>query len=438
MPLLEIARILDTVRKRFLSIPDVRKSTVENNIPIVDFFMSGLAVFSLKFPSLLQFDTKRETEPIKANLKNLFKIGDQTPCDTHLREVLDKYDPLIYVRPAFEDNVALAEKYGILDQFVFIDGYSLCAVDGTGEFSSKEIHCEQCCTKTTKNGDIIYYHQMLGAVLVHPEKRNVIPIGAEPILKQDGAKKNDCEINASKRLLPYIKNAFPGMKLVLTLDALFGNAPHINIINSMEYKFIITVKANNKHIFNQVNELENDEKITHIEMESKGFLYKFRFVNSIQLNKSNQNILVNFIEVWETDKKGNVKHFAWITNIDITECNLLSVMRGGRLRWKIENETFNTLKNQGYNFKHNYGHGNQFLANGLMMLMFLAFQIDQINELSSNLFQTVLKETGSRIVLWDDVRSVFKFFHIDSWEQMYKMLIATQTGKEYGSVPQGP
>ena len=228
------------------------------------------------------------------------------------------------------------------------------------------------------------------------------------------------------------------MKLILTLDALFCNAPHINIINSIGYRFIITVKANNKHIFNQVNELEKDGKITHIEMEDNGFLYRFRFVNGIQLNKSNKNILVNFIEVWETDKKGHVKHFAWITNFDITECNLLPVMRGGRARWKIENETFNTLKNQGYNFEHNYGHGNQFLANVFMMLMFLAFQIDQIHELSSDLFQTVLKVTGSRIALWDDVRSVFKFFHIDSWEKMYKMLFATQTGKEYGSAPQGP
>ena len=70
--------------------------------------------------------------------------------------------------------------------------------------------------------------------------------------------------------------------------------------------------------------------------------------------------------------------------------------------------------------------------------MLLAFQIDQINELASHLFQNALKITGSRISLWEDSRSVFKFFHIDSWEQIYKMLIAAQTGKEYGSVPQGP
>ena len=437
MSKLEMAHILGTVRNMFLSTPDFRKTTNKKIIPIVDYFMSGLALFIMKFPSLLQFDAKREKPTIKNNLTNLFQIGDKVPCDTQLRETLDEYDPLVYIRPAFKNNIALTEKYGLLNQFEFIDGHILCAADGTGEFSSKKVHCDQCCTKTTKNG-IVHYHQMLGAVLVHPENRIVIPIGAEPILKQDGEKKNDCEINASKRLLPYIKKTFPGIKLIFTLDALFGNAPHINLIKSIGCKFIITVKSNNKHIFSQVNHLEEDGKITHVETEHNEFSYKFRFVNGIQLNKSNPNILVNFIEVWETNKKGKVKHFAWITDIQLTSHNLLLVMKGGRARWKIENETFNTLKNQDYNFEHNYGHGNKFLANALMMLMFLAFQIDQINELASHLFQTTLKVTGSRISLWEDIRSVFKFFHIDSWKQMYKMLIASQTGKEYGSAPQAP
>jgi len=42
--------------------------------------------------------------------------------------------------------------------------------------------------------------------------------------------------------------------------------------------------------------------------------------------------------------------------------NAYQIMRGGRARWKIENETFNTLKNQGYNFEHNYGLGKKNLS----------------------------------------------------------------------------
>ena len=43
-------------------------------------------------------------------------------------------------------------------------------------------------------------------------------------------------------------------------------------------------------------------------------------------------------------------------------------MRAGRAQCKIENETFNTLKNQGYNFQHNYGHGYQNLCSIMIML----------------------------------------------------------------------
>lgn len=436
---LEIAQILDTVRRRFLLIPDIRKITKKNSIPLVDFFMSGLAMFSLKFQSLLQFDTKRETETIRNNSINLFNISDKIPCDTYLRDVLDNYDPLIYIRPAFKDNILLAQKHGILDQFTFLDGHILCAVDGTGEFSSKDICCENCCKKTAKNGEITYYHQTLCAVIIHPDKKTVIPIGVEPIIKQDGEKKNDCEINASKRLLPYIKSEFPDLKIILTLDALFGNGPHIKLIKSNGYGFIITAKSNNKYLFNQVAQLDADGKVEHLEIENNGFLYKFKFVNNIKLNKSNQDIIVNFIEVWETNKKGKTKHFVWITDIELTQHNLIFVMKGGRVRWKIENETFNTLKNQGYNFEHNFGHGDRFLANALKMLMLLAFQIDQINEAGSHLFQYAIKITGAKIVLWEDIRSAFKFFYIESWEQIYKMLIYVQTGKEYHTIhPQGP
>ena len=77
-------------------------------------------------------------------------------------------------------------------------------MDGTGYFSSSKVHCDHCCRKRHRDGRITYYHQLLGAVLVHPRQREVFPLAPEPILKGDGARKNDCERNAAKRLL---KNA---------------------------------------------------------------------------------------------------------------------------------------------------------------------------------------------------------------------------------------
>jgi hypothetical protein len=97
-------------------------------------------------------------------------------------------------------------------------------------------------------------------------------------------------------------------------------------------------------------------------------------------------------------------------------------MRAGRGRWKIENETFNTLKNQGYHFEHNYGHGGRNLATVLVLLMMLAFLIDQIQQLSGGLFGGVWKKLGTKAKLWGMVRSLFSVLEFDSMKALYRHL----------------
>ena len=98
-------------------------------------------------------------------------------------------------------------------------------------------------------------------------------------------------------------------------------------------------------------------------------------------------------------------------------------MRAARARWKIENETFNTLKNQGYNFEHNYGLGKQYLSMVFVKLMMLAFLIDQTQQLCCVVFQSVLKKLGSKKALWEDMRSLFRCFKLDSMEMLYLALL---------------
>jgi len=98
-------------------------------------------------------------------------------------------------------------------------------------------------------------------------------------------------------------------------------------------------------------------------------------------------------------------------------------MRGGRARWKIENETFNTLKNQGYNLGHNYGLGEKHLAEVFAMLMMLAFLVDQIQQLCSHLFQLVWKKLESKKLLWESIRSYLKSFLFESMAMLYKALL---------------
>jgi hypothetical protein len=149
-----------------------------------------------------------------------------------------------------------------------------------------------------------------------------------------------------------------------------------------------------------------DSKITH----------EFRWQNSVPLNDSNPDLLVNSIEYWEKDSRGKVvQHFSWVTDIEINNDNLMQIMRGGRARWKVENETFNTLKNLGYNFEHNFGHGYQNLSNNLAVLMMLVFLIDQLQRLCCILFQKAAERLKRLSYLWVEMRTFFGHLKFKNW-----------------------
>ena len=117
-------------------------------------------------------------------------------------------------------------------------------------------------------------------------------------------------------------------------------------------------------------------------------------------------VRVNFIEYWEIGQD-KVQHFSWVTDLRVNKRNVFHLMRGGRARWKIENETFNTLKNQGYHFEHNYGHGEQHLSVVFAILMMMAFLVDQSQQLCCALCQAVWAKLGSKRMLWERMRALF-------------------------------
>jgi hypothetical protein len=170
------------LHENFARIPDDGADDVE--IPLDDALMSAFAMFSLKAPSLLSFDKQRA----EGNLKTIYGI-DRVPGDTRMRERLDPVAPES-LRHAFKLVFRQLQRGKALEPLVFFDGHYLVALDGTEYFSSKTIHCASCLHKAHRNGSITYFHQMLGAAIIHPDFREVIPLMPEPIVKQDGTQKN--------------------------------------------------------------------------------------------------------------------------------------------------------------------------------------------------------------------------------------------------------
>src|ERR687897_1244907 len=408
--------LLRSVQDVFCQLPEHRKG--DPDIPLSDALMSAFALFSLKAPSLLAFDKERSED----NLQRVYGIG-RVPCDTSMRERLDPVDPA-HLRPAFKTVFRHLQRGKALEEMVFVQGHSLLALDGTGYFSSKAIHCDSCLEKHHRNGTITYSHQLLGAALIHPDKREVIPLMPEPMVKQDGTEKNDGERNAAKRFVTKFRQDHPHLKVIVTEDSLSSNAPHIETLHAHDMRYILGVKeGDHAFLFKHVAAAEQAGRVTYYEREDrqKGVHHRFRFVCGMALNESNGSLRVNFIECWET-LKGKVQHFSWITDLRVNKGTVYRIMQGARARWRIENETFNTLKNQGYHFEHNFGHGYEHLSVVFAVLMMLAFFVDQTQQLCCPLFQAVWAKLGSKRRLWERMRAVFVDYVLESMQHLLETL----------------
>lgn len=388
-------------------------------ISLTDALLCGFALFSLKDPSLLTFQDRRHDE----NLRSLYRI-QRVPSDTYLRTLLDAVEP-DQLRPSFRAVFRPLQRGKALEPFVFFNGCYLLSLDGTEYFSSNTIHCDSCLQRKAKNGRITYYHQMLSASLVHPDHREVIPLMPEPIIKQDGQAKNDCERNAAKRFFEKFRKDHPHLPVIVIEDGLSSNAPHIEELKHHGLHFILGVKeGDHKFLFQQM-EVAFQQGQAHTltwEDPKKKVIHHFRYRIDVPLNEAHPEVVVNFLEYWEISAEGT-KYFSWVTDLPLTAETVYPVMRGGRARWKIENETFNTLKNQGYHFEHNFGHGVKNLSVVFALLMMLAFLVDQVQQLCDPLFRAAWEKAGSKRQLWENMRTMFRAFVLASLRTLYEALV---------------
>jgi hypothetical protein len=286
------------------------------------------------------------------------------------------------------------------------------------------IKCDECCSRVLRDGTEQFYHQLLAAVIVHPELKMVLPRFPEAITRQEGETKNDCERNAAKRLLPAIRTAFPKLKLIVLEDRLAANAPHLRMLRELQMSYIIVVKETDHTYLKTVVETQmNDGRGKSLEIREGNITRQYRYLNQVPLNQSNPDLLVFYLEYHELKEGKTTYHGSWITDIELTPNNVYQVMRAGRTRWQIENETFNTLKTQGYHLEHNYGHGKRHLATVLATLMMLHFLIDQVPELAGPLFKAARNRYYSRRQLWELMRAYCFLQVLPSWEALFKFII---------------
>lgn len=420
---LQFNELRQSLSEHFLAIKDLRQQS-KLDYQLHDCLMSGFAMMFFQDPSILEFQRRLEEKSQFSNLSNVFQVKS-VPKDNQMRETLDYVDSQDLF-PIFSDWLHRLQRGKHLSQYRFLDRYYLVPIDGSQYFSSTKIHCPWCLHKTSKKGTTRYYHQILQAVIVHPDMRQVLPLAPEPIQNTDGTEKQDCEINAGKRLVAGIRQRHSKLPIIITADGLYSKQPFIDAVKQARMSYIIVVKPDDhKRLFQRVSELDAQGSVSNLTLtDDKGRIHRYRWVNQVPLNGSKGVDNVNFFQYELVSKDKVTYKNSWVTDITIDEHNIVDLVKGGRARWKIENETFNTLKNQGYHIEHNYGHGRRNLSLNFFLLNLLAFFMHEIFQLTDRLYQSCRRKTSARKEYFALLRHTFQIIIFRNWQHMLEFIHA--------------
>lgn len=401
-----------------------KRQTAKIEHSLHDGVMAGYACMFLQCSSLLQYQRKLEKYTNRNNLKTQFGVYT-TPSDTVIRNIIDNIPSKTFAA-VFKEYFTRLQRGKHLIKYEFLPGLYLLPIDGTQYFSSKDVSCDHCLTKINRDDSVTYSHKAVQAAIVHPDIKQVLPMMPEEIRNTDGTDKQDCEINAAKRLMLLTKKLHPRLHFIRTGDSLYAKQPFIEETLAQGDSFYFAVKAqDHKKMYEHINNNEF-EKIK--EADSKGRTFVYEWINNVPLNGNDETILINYFRCRlvtpQKDEKNKVTHIgSWITNLSINSNNIALYVKGSRCRWRIENECFNTLKNNGYSLTHNYGHGKENLCFNFYILTLLSFLSHQILELTDLLYKEVRASLVTLKNFWQHVRSAFNMLLFESWECMLNFII---------------
>jgi len=176
-------------------------------------------------------------------------------------------------------------------------------------------------------------------------------------------------------------------------------------------------------------------------MDDKGRQHFYEWMNDVPLNGREDAVRVNFLRCTITgksrkkdDEEKILYKNSWVTDLEILEEEIKTLVRTARCRWKNENEMFNAMKNQGYYMEHNYGHGQENLAFNFYLLTLLAFLFHQIFELTDKQYKACRKKFGSKRHLWETLRAYIKIIVFGTWDALLDFALKPL---EYQLIPLG-
>jgi hypothetical protein len=416
-----LASLLSGLKAVCAGFPDPRRGR-SGNIGMADFGLSAFAMFFMQSASFLSFQRTLEKGQGRSNCQTLFGI-EKIPSDNYIRGILDEADPAL-LAPCFQRTEQLLLEPAMREAFGRLGGRTLIALDGTEYFCSQKIVCPHCQTRKRSNGKIESYHSLLAATVVAPGHSKVVPLAPEFIVKQDGAEKQDCERNAVKRWHKKHGGRLKPLRPVYLGDDLFACQSVVERLAANGDDFIFTCKeASHKALTDFIAGAELERHAVEVRKGKTRERHRYRFIDAVPLRDGKDAVLVNWIGFEILDAKGAVKYkTALITSLPVAKSNVADIVACGRARWKIENESFNVLKNHGYELEHNFGHGETYLAMTLAALNMLAFAWHTVLDLLEPPWRKARQAAEKRTSFFAYLATLTTFLVFPAWSDLFAAL----------------
>jgi hypothetical protein len=404
--------------------PDKRTGT-NGSYPMADIGMAAFSLFFTQCPSFLAFQRRFEEGHGRSNCETLFGMS-RIPTDNHIRAMLDPVAP-DHLFPAFGEAVAALERSGGIAAFERLGSHVLIALDGTEYYRSTKIHCRHCSTRTRKGrkGQVTeYFHTMLCATIVAPGHARVVPLEPEFIRPQDGHDKQDCESRAVRRWLERHGARYQRLNPIYLGDDLFACQPVCDAVLAERGHFLFTCKpSSHQTIQEYLTGIELPERIERIKKGRERTTHRYRWLCDVPLRGDKDALKVNWLSIEIHNARGKLTYRnSFITDLPVTRENVADLADCARARWKIENETFNVLKNGGYHLEHNFGHGKQHLSALLACFNLLAFAIHTVCDLAKGAWRHARETLGPRARFFHNLQGLTTYLVFSSWTELLETL----------------
>ncbi len=372
--------------------------------------VGGVMLFVFKEGSRNAFDNDRREAMFRKNYRRAFKLrlpGMDAVEDLYRlldENELEKLKHLL-VKTLIEKKMFY--------KFRFMGKKYFVAIDGTGVASYETDYCGECTSKTSKSGKTTYSHNVLEAKLVTHNGMSV-SIATEWVRNENGKEydKQDCELNAFKRLAVKLKKVYPRMPLVILADGLYANQSFFRICKDNGWGFIVTFKDGSlPSVHEEMGLLPGSAwQCRERFLAGKGKRTKqiFRWTNGIGYRGFELSVAECKETTMHAVSGATVENtFTHITDIPIDNSNYHLVSQGGRMRWNIEN-SFDYLKEHGYNLGHKFSRSSFRALKNYYQSMLLAHAINQFVEKSTGVAALLAAHSKETIAnLWKRLLTYF-------------------------------